>query len=172
MATIRERTKANGKKSYQAIVRKQGQSATQTFSREIDAQRWAAKLELDLEMSSAHPQLEARKHKLTEAIDLHVANWKGSDYSTLQRLSWFDERYGQIKLHQITSPWIRVRLREIASEPGRRGVKRADGTINRYHNAISGDPRTIPLVPDAVTALREYRRECALSRCISAEEPV
>ena len=73
VATIRKRTRADGKTSYQAIIRLHGHSPTSaSFPNKTAAKKWAQRTELEIRENRYFKHSEASKHTMSELIEVAV----------------------------------------------------------------------------------------------------
>lgn len=143
MAYIQERTTADGKKHYRAMVRRKGHpTETQTFDRKTDARNWAAGVEADMRVGRHTDTRESRKHTLADALDRyeeHVLPKKrpGTAYGQKIQLTWFREEIGHVHLCNVT-PSILVECRDKLAEEkkGEEVIRRGPATVRRYLAAL------------------------------------
>ncbi len=153
MANIRERRRG-GKPVYQAQVRMAGFPArTATFPNRRMAERWAKTVEAEMIEGKHFRSVEARRRTLADAIDRYTEEElpkKRADKAMHQYLlPWWRERYGRIKLADLTPAVIVEARGKLATEPYRRATpgskrtglspgqqpqewRRHASTINRY----------------------------------------
>lgn len=185
MASIRERTKANGELVYHVQVRMAGFPArTASFSTRRSAERWARAVEVEMDEGRHFRTAEARRRSLAAAIDRYVEEEipkKRSD-GHMHRgcLRWWREQIGTLKLSEIT-PAVLVEYRsKLARTPYTRakpdakrssldkGEKpktypRSNGSVNRHLSVLSHlftvarkEWHWVTINPfDSVTKLRE-----------------
>jgi len=102
------------------------------------------------------PALPLRDGALTLAalFDLYMAQYAGRDTALPQRLDWWRQRVGQLRLDEISDDHLHVELAALAAQPARfyagkdaegkaifkvkaRNTPVAGATINRYASAIA-----------------------------------
>ncbi len=137
MATIRPRKTKSGATRYHVQIRVRGlPPISATFDRLTDARTWSAKIESEMRLSSRVPQLEARRHTLTEAIERYD-RWylprKAPRTIPTQRrhLEYWKEELGAYSLDQITPDRI-VARRYALLESGL-----SPTTVNHYLTTLS-----------------------------------
>jgi integrase len=158
VASIRERTKKDGKQVFHVQVRMAGYPArTASFPTRRAAERWAKTIEAEMIEGKHFRTVEARRRTLGEAIDRYIAEElpKKRDGSMHRvRLPWWKEHAGDVKLADITpalisslrgklkrEPYVRANpnakrtLLEKGEKP--KQYKRTDGTVNRYLAVLS-----------------------------------
>lgn len=128
MATIIERVRQDGSKSYTVQVRRRGsRPQTQTFTRRTDAKAWARSIESAIEECRATPGADARRTTLAQVINRFVEG-AGRDWPKDRKayLTRWSEALGHEFLSNITAANIGAeRDRYVAT-----GVSNATG--NRY----------------------------------------
>ncbi len=136
MAAIRERKTKDGKRRYQAIIRRKGRpDVFQTFPNKTLAKEWAKKVEAEMVSSRFLRRVEEEKHTLAEAVDRYLEE-ELSDLSPGERrnrstyLRWWRRRLRDLSLASVTPAVI--------AEERARLLRRVSGpTSNRYLAALS-----------------------------------
>ncbi|MEQ8288733.1 MAG: site-specific integrase [Gammaproteobacteria bacterium] len=115
MATIKKRTSKQGKHTYQAqIIRKGYPSQYRTFNLKSDAEKWARKIEREMDTDHFVDLSKAERLTLGEALDEYLEkksiNKKGKGYSTdksrvnvIKRHSIHKLSFAKVKSHHIAS---------------------------------------------------------------------
>lgn len=100
------------------------------------------------------PELPLRAGHLTiaELIDLYMAHYEGRDTTRVQRLSWWVERLGGIRLDEVSDDHIHAAQEALAARTARywagtdadgktifrgKGKPMSPATVNRYGSAIA-----------------------------------
>lgn len=140
MASIRERTKANGERVYHVQVRMSGFPArTASFSTRRSAERWARSVEVEMDEGKHFRTAEARRRTLAAAIDRYVLEEvpkkklpehdpKKQGQMHKSCLRWWREQIGDLKLSEVTVPVIveyRDRLARTPYTRAKPGAKRS-----------------------------------------------
>lgn len=153
MATITERTAADGTKSYRVEVRLKGHPPQRaTFDRKTDAKRWASQTETAIREGRHFGTTEAKRHTLADLIDRYTRdvlptkkdNTQGPQ---VQQLAWWKDQLGARTLADVT-PALLAEYRDTlsrepvpskAKDPNQAGPERtrSPATINRYLAALS-----------------------------------
>lgn len=141
MATIRERVRSDGKKSYQAIVKLQGHKpVVETFKRRTDAKKWANRTENEILEGRFAGHSEATKHTMAETIDRYIKSEipkKSDSQNRENQLKIIRGIIGEKKLSEVT-PAVIVELRDELREDRLRGKgQRSNATLNRLMAALS-----------------------------------
>lgn len=146
MATIRELTKKNGKKTYHVEVRITGYKPMRaTFDRKTDAKTWASELESKMRRGKKIKDAEAQKHTLNELIERYIENelpQRKSDQEKFKmQLKWWQKEIGAFLLSDITPSLLsqcKDKLgKEDAIKPKNGNKTRSNATINRYLACLS-----------------------------------
>jgi len=136
MATIRKRNHR-----YQVQIRLKGHPlVTETFTRKMDAERWAAKTETEILEGRFFPKAEAARHTFREVADRYrrtvmVRKSRQTRLTEESRLVWWEERLGDYSLDMITPALITQARDELQNQgtgyqTGRR-VAAADGSLSK-----------------------------------------
>ena len=141
MATIRKRTRQDGKTSYQAIVRLQGHPpASASFPNKTSARKWAQRTELEIRENRYSKHSEASKHTMSQLIDRYIENvlpQKRDARNQERQLLIWKEKLGDKKISDVTSAVV-VQVRdELVSERIRGKGTRSGATINRFLAILS-----------------------------------
>jgi integrase len=158
VATIRERTKADGKHAFHVQVRVIGfPTRTASFPTRRLAERWATTIEAEMIEGKHFRSVEARRRTLAEAIDRYIAEElpkKRAGDMHRHNLPWWRKQLGHLKIADIT-PAILVEMRgKLARETYTRAkpassrttlkkgeqprqFKRSPTTVNRYLAVLS-----------------------------------
>jgi integrase len=131
VATIRERSKADGSSVFHVQVRQAGFPArTASFPTRRQAERWAKTIEAEMIEGRHFRSVEARRRTIAAAIDRYLAEElpKKRD-GGMHRvcLPWWRDRLGDLKLADVT-PAILVEQR---GKLGREHYRRADPRAKR-----------------------------------------
>jgi len=142
MATFREYTKRDGKRTVTARVRVAGIEDTKTFSTKTAAKQWAKAREVELKEKPYLAHSEADKHTLAEGIERYLRTVVpgkaiGSQTKDRQRLEWWGERCGHYTFATFQAPVLVEARDALRQSPAQRsGAKtaqpKAPATINRY----------------------------------------
>jgi integrase len=158
MASIRERTKKDGKKVFHVQVRMVGYPArTASFRTRRAAERWVTTTEAEMIDGKHFRNVEARRRTLGDAIDRYIKEElprKRDGAMHKSRLPWWKKHAGTVKLADVT-PALIVELRgKLKREPFLRAnpkakrtslrkgeapkeFKRSDATVNRFLAVLS-----------------------------------
>lgn len=157
MASIRERVREDGTRSFHVQVRMKGfPTRTATFRTKREAERWAKTIEADMIEGKHFRNVEARRRTLGEAIDRYLEEElpkKRNGLNHRYALPWWKESIGHLKLADVT-PAILVEQRgklargtyqrakptakrTLAQDGKAQQFKRANGTVNRYLTCLS-----------------------------------
>jgi integrase len=153
MATITERTAADGTKSYRVEIRLKGHRPQRaTFDRKTDAKRWASQTETAIREGRHFGTTEAKRHTLADLIDRYTKEVLPGKRPTTQtpqqiQLTWWRAKLGHRTLADIT-PALLAEYRDIlrdepipspAKDPERAGPPRyrTPATINRFLAVLS-----------------------------------
>ncbi|MBF0192478.1 MAG: site-specific integrase [Magnetococcales bacterium] len=145
MATIEERTQADGKKVYRVKIRIRGTpSQTATFERKTDARRWATQTEAAIREGRYFRTTESQRRTVGEMLDRYLAEvLPGKSRSEIQtatqrvQLLWWKNRIGEHSLADLSSPLISQCRDELGRELTPKGTLRKPATVNRYLAALS-----------------------------------
>lgn len=140
MAYIFKRTGRDGAITYRVRVRLKGKTASATFKRKTDAQRWAHATETAIRDRRYFKTAEAERHTLGEAIDRYEQTRLEELKSAKDRrrhLAWWKERLGELSLADIAPAVITEWRDKLAAGKVRQDKQRSPGTVNRYRAALS-----------------------------------
>jgi integrase len=128
---------------YRVMIRLKGYPAQYaTFSRRLDAERWAQATEVAIQEGRHFKTAEARKHTLAELIDRYVTSVlarkeKKKRNDQERHLCWWRDRLGHLVLADVT-PAVLVEARDdLAQGATFYGRQRSPATVNRYLNTLS-----------------------------------
>lgn len=146
MATIRELTGKDGKKTYHVEVRVKGYKPMRaTFDRKTDAKTWASDIESKMRRGKKIKDAEATKHTLAELIDRYIEeelpNRKSDQAKFKMQLNWWKDKIGAYFLSAITPSLLSqckdVLAKEPSSKPQKGKITRSGATVNRYMACLS-----------------------------------
>lgn len=143
MANIQKRTSdKTGKVAYRALVRLKGHpTASATFSRKTDAQKWVQDTESAIRDGRYFKKSEARKRTLRDLVDRYVKNVlptkPKSAYEQSYQLEWWATELGDYYLVDITPAVLSEAKDKLLATPSRHGKKRSPATTVRYMAALS-----------------------------------
>ena len=153
MATIRERKKKDGSRTFHVQVRMAGFPArTETFTTKRKAERWAKTVEAEMIEGKHYRSVEARRRSLGDAIDRYIRDEvpkKRDGGMHKHTLTWWKSSIGQLKLADMTPALIAEYRGKLAAGTYTRGkpagkrskyrkgekprqIARQPGTVNRY----------------------------------------
>lgn len=145
MASIEKRTHRRTDDTqitrYRAKVRKKGVTSTATFSRKADAIAWAISQEEAIRTGAYFKDAEARRHTLSEVIDLYLVSptfLALKDQQSLRtRTSWWKDKYGSLTMDKVT-PAVVATGRDLLSRMINTRTERpvTTSTVNRYIDAL------------------------------------
>jgi len=140
MATILKRKGPNGKPVWQAQIRKKGYPAQiRTFDLKTDAQKWAKKIEHEMDAGLWRDSREASLFTLGQALDRYLATIttkKRPKTQTSEHLSakHLKKRLGQLSLLQVTPEKVATyrdnRLTEVSANSVRIELALLSGVFN------------------------------------------
>lgn len=148
MATITKYKAKNGP-TYRVQIRRKGHYTAATLTSKEGAERWARKVEREIDEGLFETTIEAQKHTLAELVDRYIDTTlyrievdddgeevkipiKKSSGDQARALRWWKEEIGDKKLADVKPPLI-VEYRDmLASTKTRTGKTRKAGTVNRY----------------------------------------
>jgi integrase len=137
MAVIQERTTADGKIKFRALVRLKGcppQSAT--FDRKTDAKKWIQDTESNIRNNRHFIKAEAKKHTVSDLIDRYkqviLAQNPNGLKSKKTHLDWWKSEIGDYMLSDLTSAMVAQCRDDLLSDEISAGKKRSPATIARY----------------------------------------
>lgn len=143
MAVIEKRVSRSGEISYRAKIRKRGyppQNAT--FVRKTDAQRWAKRIESDMDEGRYFPNAKAKRHTVGELLDAYLTDLKVKNLNRYDDakplMEWWKVELGHIILSDFRSDSVLAAQQKLLSRKKQR--READGeyktlsgaTVNRY----------------------------------------
>lgn len=147
MATIQERTKKNGKKTFTATIRIKGyKPLSATFERLTDAKRWIAEYETQMKKGRHLTDYEAKKHTLKDLIDRYIETElpkrnKADHKKYKMQLSWWKDKIGYCLLSKLSPALLSECKEKLITEesPKPKGNKktRSEATANRYMACLS-----------------------------------
>lgn len=152
MATIAKVKTATRGIRYKAIIRHNGRiSRTKTFSTKTAARTWARRMESDIETIEATGSVGSRV-TFAELGREYLEQWSGKNRSIPNKIAWWVERLGPMRLADITPRVIQQHLDDYGngraqryngaqanSQPVYRTLdrKRSPATFNRMRALIS-----------------------------------
>ncbi|MDQ1258069.1 MAG: hypothetical protein QG656_2678 [Candidatus Hydrogenedentes bacterium] len=180
MATIRKRTRGDGKVCFQVQVRKRGaRPETATFDSLTKARQWVQQTESAIQEGRHFKGGESKKHSVSDAIDRYVRDVlpeKGEStvYGQTIQFEWWKTELGHLALSDLTPAAISEARDKLAATPTKRG-KRTPATINRYLAALSACLKTAAQewqwIPDnPMRQVRKGRESKGRVRCLSDDE--
>jgi len=132
MASIRKRVGKKGT-TYLVQIRVQGYEPVHgSFKTKKEATEFVRKTEGDMDKYSHITGSVLKQHTLTDLIDQFVKTWTKKDTQTIQRIYWWKEKYGHVKLADFKIETVQAGLDILRSE-----ADRAPSTINRYLASVS-----------------------------------
>lgn len=150
MATIEERRGADGKtKTYRAKIRRKGAgTVTKTFRTKTHAERWATRTEAAIDEGRHFPRPEGQRKTLKNAIERYRESVLKHKSQSMQRcqsgqLAWWEARYGDKRVSEITAAVIAEGRDALLSEPIGNAKKtdnprtRTPASVNRYLSVLS-----------------------------------
>jgi len=148
MATF---TKQKGKKgtTYRVQVRRKGHYIAATLTSKEGAERWARKIEREIDEGTFETTVEAQKHTLGEMVDRYISTMlyktevdddgneveiplKKSSRDQRRCLLWWKDQAGDRKLSEVKPPLIVEYRDQLAGTKTRTNTTRKAGTVNRY----------------------------------------
>ena len=142
MAVIQERTTADGKIKYRALVRLKGyppQSAT--FERKTDAKKWIQDTESDIRNNRHFTKAEAKKHTISDLIDRYEKLVLSLNPKNLRNQKthfvWWKNQIGCYMLSDLCPAMISQCRDDLLSEEISAGKKRSPATVARYMTSMS-----------------------------------
>lgn len=149
MAYIQPREGKDGKKSYRVQIRRRGQPIqSATFTTKTAAQKWARKIESQIDEGKHFKTSLAKQKTVADMIDRYIENYISNKAKTTQRdqkyqLSFWKEQIGDLRLSGLQTSVIlehrekMVAKRKIDKETGEDIPCYANASINRYIAALS-----------------------------------
>jgi integrase len=141
MASIRERTDADGKTKWHVQVRlKNHPPQTQSFARKSDAKIWAEEIERSIRTGRFTTLNYAQKKTIAELFAVFKSDYmrksRTKDYT--QILDWWEAEIGKYLLIDVKAPVIQKLVSKLANTPvGKKKKKRAVSTTIRYLAVLS-----------------------------------
>jgi len=146
MATIRERQRKDGKKTFHVQVRIAGFPArTETFTTRRQAERWAKTVEAKMIEGRHFRNVEARRRTVGEAIDRYIeSELPRKRDSSPTWLNWWKAEVGRVTLANLT-PALIVEKRDLLARGTYKRSKAKDAkryarspkTVNKYLRRLS-----------------------------------
>jgi len=146
MATIREYTNKNGKKSFHVEIRIKGYNPLRaTFERKTDAKTWIGENESAMKLGKHLKDAEAKKHTLAELIDRYIdielPQRKSDNEKFKMQLLWWKGKIGACLLSDVT-PSLLSQCKELlgteeSPKPKNGKTTRSNATVNRYMACLS-----------------------------------
>ena len=106
MATVTERLRKNGKKTFRVEVRIKGNpTLSKSFEKRSDALDWAKQQEVQIKQGYLiNP--EADRQTISEIIDFYLEDVvskmrRSSNSNYTKQLEWFDKRIGDLSLRKL-----------------------------------------------------------------------
>ena len=184
MATIQERKRKDGKKTYTATIRIKGSKPmTATFDRLTDAKLWIADNESRIRLGKHIKEAEAKKHTLGEVIDRYITTvlpQKGiNQQKYAMQLNWWKDKLGYCLLSDLTPSKISEYKELLINEPSpkstKKKIKRSGSTANRYLACLSSVLTTACrewewIEENPVLKVSKYKEPKGRTRFLSKEE--
>lgn len=141
--SIREYKKKNGKKSYTAyydkVINGERIRNHKTFFAKVEAHQWLADMDYELKKGIVTKD-SIRKRLVRDAIKEYIEKelpYKKNARNVKQHLSWWNEQIGKYEVGEIIPAHIAQCRDRLLNDPGRRGFKISNATVNRYLASIS-----------------------------------
>jgi len=132
MASIRKRVGKKGT-TYLVQIRVQGYEPVHgSFKTKKEATEFVRKMEGDMDKYAHITGSVLKQHTLKDPIDQFAKTWKKKDQNTLNRIYYWKDKYGHMKLTDFTNDFVKSALDTLRKEKDL-----ADPTVNRYLSAIS-----------------------------------
>lgn len=142
MATIRERKKNDGSKTYQVQIRLRGEKPiAATFNRKSDAKNWIQDTESAIREGRFFPKSESQRRSVAEVIDRFLNETLPSrpkfrhEYKS-QLLFWKKE-LGHLRLSDLSKAEIAAGRDHLLKTITRRHTPMSPATVNRHLAALS-----------------------------------
>lgn len=153
---------------YRVLIRKKGYRAvSRTFTKKKDAEKWRDKVRGDDELLIAEGSAINRSMILAELIDEYIEQWQGRDKTTMARLAWWKDQYGQMIVGAISRKLINDTLKTLSNG-------RSSATVNRYKHALSGAfsyaVKELELSENPVRKARTYKEIAGRIRFLADHE--
>ena len=142
MSTIERRISPDGVVRFRARVRLNGvRTASKTFHRKTDAQKWAQKTEVAIREDQYAINPLSRRKTLAELIDRYIEEVtprkpKSAPFQKRQLEAWRKE-LGHLRIADITPARIVAFRQTLLDTPGSRKQQRGYATTNRYLAVLS-----------------------------------
>ncbi len=119
--SVYKRVSPSGGVSYQVKVRVKGYPpVTATFKKKTDANHWAQRTEADIRDDKYFPNTKAKKHTVSDLIDIYLAHLKGKNRRRHDEvkylLDWWKAELGQTVLAHFKSETIVQRQQKLLNE--------------------------------------------------------
>jgi len=150
VATIRKvpRKKAKSGYAYQVMIRRKGYGMiSKTFEKKADAEKYAREHDREAKLAQVYAGQLGYTKTVADMIDKYVMGYTGKDPVKLDRLAWWQEEIGELKLRELTAAVIVECLDKLRNGRAVRGNgkgktkslgrRRSEPTVNRYHTALS-----------------------------------
>ena len=142
MASIENRTTADGKTTYRVKVRLKGKpTESASFERMTDAKKWAASIESAIRENRHFKTTESKRHTLAELVDRHIREVLPTKPKSISKqtalLNWWKDEIGCYALADVTPALIAEQRDKLASGKTYRGTQRNPATVVRYLAALS-----------------------------------
>jgi len=142
MATIKEKTTGNGKKSFHVRIRLKGQPLQcGTFPNISKAREWIQRTEASIKEGRYFKDAEAKKHTLGQLVDRYIRdvlpNKPKSYRKQKMQLLWWKEQIGHVILSTISPSLIVEQRDKLGREVLKTGNVRSPSTVVRYLAALS-----------------------------------
>lgn len=137
MASINEVYDKNGRKSWRARVRVSGfPPQSKTNSKKSIVTNWALDIENKIRTGKFLPELESRKHSVSDLIDRYLAKIAVTNKDQVKRkkshLKRFKDDVGHLLLSNISKSDIVGVIEDLGSECTKKGTLRKQSTVARY----------------------------------------
>jgi integrase len=143
MASIQQRTDAQGRVRYRVLVRLKGYPVqTATFDRKTDAKRWIQHVETEMRAGRYLKTQASMKHTVAEMIERYRSDVLPQKSSTTQgpqdtQLRWWAEELGHLLISDV-SPSVVVDARDqLTRSDTKYRRRRSPSTVVRYLAALS-----------------------------------
>ena len=165
---------------YRALVRRNGVTASKTFTLRKDAEAWARKTESEIERNLFLDVSTFQQTTLSELVDLwyeHRGQHLKSAYNLLFNLRAIKQGIGSLPLHAITRQVLSIYRDNALTQRSAQTVKHELGVISRSLNAAEDFGITLPKIPCCAmpklppgrTQRISHAQQHALSEALSGE---